>query len=321
MLIILTKPCGIHPFNSEWVKYYAGKITGKKRGPEMVALSLSRGLDELGVPHLLNPFFVPHSMPHQKEKDFTLHVVSGARTLEWALRMKKAGKIEKLIAGPAISVVPADHNSILNNPLIDKIVFPGQWTKDFFSSIDPYFKNKIEVWPAGVRSDVTTSSRNNGSGIIYCKSVTPEIRQTVTHELDAQKIKYVVFGYGNFRQADYFSALEKADWMIYLSPSESQGIALQEAWIRDVPTLVWNPGSWNYQSPKNSKKYSWSDSRISAPYLNAESGQAFGSASDFKYSFGVFLQKLASFTPRAYCMESLTDIKSAERFLEIIGQK
>ncbi len=315
MIIILTKPIGFHPFNSEWLKYYAGKITGKRRGPEMVAQSLSRGLIELGVPHRLNPFFVPHSMPHQIEKDFIVHVVSGARTLQWALKLKRKGKIARLIAGPAISVVPEDHNSILKNPLIDTIVFPGQWTKDFFSSIDPYFKNKIEVWPAGVRSDVPASNRKNGHGIIYCKSVTPEIRETVARELEAKKINHTIFEYGNFRQSDYFSALEKADWMIYLSPSESQGIALQEAWIRDVPTLVWNPGVWKYQ------KYSWKDSLISSPYLSPESGMTFTTAVDFKPDFKKFLQQLPKFTPRIYCMKNLTDIRSAQRFLEIIGRK
>src|ERR1700679_3783472 len=185
MLIILTRPCGIHPCNAEWVKYYAARISGKRRGPEMVARSLSRGLDELGIPHLLNPLFVPHSislaasnnaLPHQTEKDFTVHVVGGAKTLEWALRMKKAGEIKTLIAGPAISVVPDENNSILKNPLIDKIVLPSQWTKDLYVSFDEYYKNTIEVWPAGVQANVAASNRKNGRGVVYCKFVPAEIK-------------------------------------------------------------------------------------------------------------------------------------------------
>jgi len=322
MLIILTKPCGFHPFNSEWLKYYAGKITGKHRGPEMVAQSLSRGLTELGVPHRLNPFFVPFFIPSdvKPKKNFTVHVVSGAKTLQWALKLKQKGKIARLIAGPAISVVPDDHNSILKNPLIETIVFPGQWTKDFFSSIDPYFKNKIEVWPAGVRANVAVSSRKNSGGIVYFKFTPLEIRKAIIHELATHDISYKTFEYGNFKQADYFAALEKADWMIHLSPSESQGIALQEAWIRDVPTLVWNPGVWKYQAT-DGKKYSWNDALISAPYLTAESGMTFANAWDFKTAFEKFAGQLQTFTPRAYCMKTLTDMQSTKRFLEIIAQK
>jgi hypothetical protein len=314
MLTILTKPSGIHPFNSEWAKYYAGKITGKRRGPEMVAQSLSRGLCELNVAHQLNPFFINFTKNGE-----TIHVINGAKTLKWALTFKKTGKIKKLIVGPAISVVPADHDSILSNPLIDKIVFPGQWTKDFFASIDPSFKEKIEIWPAGVQSKVTVSSRKNGIGIVYAKFITPEMKKNIIDRLDTRKMKYEIFEYGTFKQADYFAALEKSDWMIYLSPSESQGIALQEAWIRDVPTLVWDVGVWNYKTAE--KTYSWKTPLVSAPYLSSESGMAFSNTAGFSDACAQFMQNISSFSPRAYCMKALTDIKIAKRFLEIIGQK
>jgi hypothetical protein len=268
------------------------------------------------VPHRFNPFFLK-----KLGADDLVHVINGAKTLEWALHLKSAGKISTLIAGPAISVVPEDHDSILRNPLIDKIVFPGQWTKDFFSSIDPYYKTKIEVWPAGVCAGVNISNRKNGRGIVYFKFAPTEIRETIMRELATRNISYTAFEYGNFKQADYFSALETADWMIYLSPSESQGIALQEAWIRDVPTLVWDPGVWNYQATPTAKKYSWPNSLISAPYLRAESGMAFANAGDFKTSFEKFLQKIPAFIPRTYCLRTLTNTKSAGRFLEIIAQK
>ena len=313
MITLLTKPTGIHPFNSEWVKYYASKMTGKRRGPEMVARSLSRGLDELSVAHRFNPFFL-----RKLDAGDVVHIINGAQTLEWALRLKSSGKIGTLIAGPAISVVPEDHNSILRNPLIDTIVFPGQWTKDFFSSVDPYYKNKIEVWPAGVQSNVDASNRNNGRGIVYFKSVTPEIRATVIASLAEKHIAYDSFEYGQFNQADYFAALETSDWMIYLSPSESQGIALQEAWIRDVPTLVWDCGVWNYQASPSGKKYSWKTPLVSAPYLSPESGMTFANAASFKTSFEHFIQKLPTFAPRAYCMHKLTDVESAARFLQIL---
>jgi len=278
----------------------------------MVALSLSRGLNELNVPHRLNPFFLKIG------KGDVVHVVGGAKTLAWAIRLKSAGKITRLIAGPTISIVPEDHNSILRNPLIDTIVFPGQWTKDFFSSIDPYYKNKIEIWPAGVQSNVGTSNRKNGRGIVYFKFTPPEIREAVTRHLTAQKITRDTFEYGSFKQADYFKALETADWMIYLSPSESQGIALQEAWIRDVPTLVWDPGAWNYQASPDSKKYSWKTPLVSAPYLSVESGMPFTGADDFAATFENFNQKLPVLTPRIYCMKKLTDRESASRFLQIL---
>jgi hypothetical protein len=49
---------------------------------------------------------------------------------------------------------------------------------------------------------------------------------------------------------------------IYLQTTETQGMALQEARMMNVPTFVWNRGYF-----KN-KYLFWADSKISAPYLD-----------------------------------------------------
>ena len=100
--------------------------------------------------------------------------------------------------------------------------------------------------------------------------------------------------------------------MIYLSESESQGLALQEAWIRNVPTLVWDGGYWQCG------KYKWQGSS-SAPYLTKDCGMFFKGKEDFINKFETFLKNLPNFQPREYSLENFTDETATKNYLKIIN--
>jgi len=102
--------------------------------------------------------------------------------------------------------------------------------------------------------------------------------------------------------------------MIYLVESESQGLALAEAWLRNVPTFVWNRGYWQYGN------YSWRDDKISAPYLTDECGLFFRDYNDFKEKLPLFLTKLSQFQPRKYALNNFIDVITTRKYLEIINE-
>lgn len=177
--------------------------------------------------------------------------------------------------------------------------------------MSPELTNKITVWPAGVEN-VGISNKDKNMCLVYKKNCPEEILNSVEKSLKERKIKYKVLTYGNFNQNDFFNALSQSKYMIYLSPSESQGLALNEAWIRDVPTLVWDRGYWQY------KDHTFKHSLISAPYLTPETGLAFVDTEDFNKTLEDFLTTLPTFTPRKYSLEHFTDKVSAKLLIDSI---
>ncbi len=285
---------------------FLNEMMGSNRGPESVVRSLKRGLKELEIPYRLNP--------SKKALTKTVHVLRGAEALKEAINLKREGIISKLIAGPNITVTPFEEQGLYLSPEIDCIVFPSEWPKNFFISLVPELAPKIKIWSAGVLTPSHVASIDiNQDILIYQKNAPSSLLSHIEKTLKKNSLSYRVLRYNKFRQEDYFRLLEKSRLLIYLSESESQGLALQEAWIRNVPTLVWNRGFWQYGS------YSWSDSKISAPYLTDEAGMFFRNEDDFENKLISFMNELKNFTPREYALARFTDHQSALQLIDIIN--
>ena len=295
-----------NPLKKEFWKWIARKILKKYSGPDAVLDSLKRGLTELQVPFKINPLFT--------KKDSVVHVLSSIKVLEQMIQKKKKGDIKKLIAGPNLVIHPHDNNKILNSEEIDTILVVSQWTYEFYSKHLSEIKEKLSIWPAGVKIPPESSKTKKEYCIIYKKNVSDDIFNTAVLNLKKNNIDYVLLNYSNFNQKKYFDLLNEASFMIYLQEVESQGIALQEAWIRNVPTLVWNKESFVY--PNGEKVFG----NIAAPFLTEECGLFFKDKGDFEEKLDLFLKNIDKFQPRRYCMENLSDKKSAEIYVKILNQ-
>jgi len=287
-----------------WFKKYIKNHFLHYGGPSAVLESLIRGFDILNIDYQLNP----------KTKDISdiVCVISGADALKWAVEAKKQGKIKKIIAGPNIAVTPEDAGGILLDEAIDLVIVPSQWVKDFYSSFKTGFNKKIRVWPAGVKIYPESKQERKGC-LIYKKSIDEELFDFIIQYLKSQNIDYKVIKYRKYKKEKYFKLLNKVKFAIFLSESESQGLALQEAWARNIPTLVWNRGYWQY------KQYKWQGSS-SAPYLNDGCGMFFEDRDDFENKLNIFIKNLPNFKPREYSLENFTDKVSAQNYLKIINE-
>lgn len=307
MLTIITYPPGI--FSSARIKGVLKLALGRQSGPRGVLESLKRGLKENGVPFQINP-------PTGRIKNTDIvHVPSGVDALRYALRLKREGKISKLIAGPNISVLPADYGGILLDEAIDIILQPSEWTKDLYLFLAPSLEKKVKVWAAGV-SDASTipsaQEMNNKRNevLIFQKNAPDELVAAVETLLGQENFVYKKIVYGSFKMEEYFKLLDACKFMIYLSPSESQGLAIHQSWMRDVPTFVWDRGYFEYAGGKR-----FEAANISAPYLTSRSGMSFHGQADLEEKFSAFIQRLPQFDPRAYSLELFTDKKSALAYL------
>jgi len=300
MLYIYTENLFLYSKIKNFVKFLFGK---KTRGPQAVEESLVLGLAELGVDFKVN----------RKIEDSceTSCVLNGEKTLRWAIRQKKLGKIKKLVAGPNVAVTPLDSNGLIMSPEIDKYLVPAQWSVNWWTTFNAEWAKKLDVWPAGVR-DEGNLKNENGIALIFQKNAPEELLGQIGQILLKQGIKFRVISYGKFDRKEYFNLLQKSKYMIYLSQSESQGLALHEAWMANVPTLVWNRGFMEY------KDYRWEDEKISAPYLSPETGMFFSGENDFEQKLRAFLDGYKSFRPREFSLKNFTNKISAQKFLQII---
>ncbi len=298
------------------VKKAVKKILGRHGGgPEAVLASLRRGLTQLGVKYVLNKT-IPNGID-------TACVLNGPDTLAWAVAQKQKGKIKKIIAGPNIVVTPLDFNSLILSPYIDRYVVPAQWSVDWWSSLTPKLKPKLALWPAGVHD--TGEHRDPDGPILVFKKITSGMPKALQEEtqslwehiqtiLTKNNFAFRTVNYSvNLGQGDFFKKMSSSKFMIYLSTNESQGLALHEAWMANLPTLVWNRQKLEYGG------FVWQDSKLSAPYMTDQAGMFFLGQSDFETRLGEFIKNYQNFTPRDYSLKNFTDKISAQKYLDLIN--
>jgi len=289
-----------------WLRKYIKNHFFHYGGPSAVLESLIRGFNILNVDYQLNP----------KTKDISdiVCVISGVDALKWAIKAKKQGKIKKIIAGPNIVITPKDAEGILLNEAIDLVIVPSQWVKDFYVSFRSSFGKKIKVWAAGVEICSESDERRKGC-LVYKKDVDENLFKFIIEYLKSKNIDYKIIKYGRYKKEKYFGLLNKVKFMIYLQEVESQGIALLEAWMRNVPTLAWNQGYFEYK--KVGKKVF---GNISAPYLTKECGMFFKDFNDFKEKLPIFLDNINHLKSRGYVINNFSNEVVAKNYLKIIKE-
>jgi hypothetical protein len=270
-------------------------------GPDAVAASLYRGLTLQGVDYSVN----------QRATADTVCVLADPEALRYAIRAKEAGVFKKVVAGPNVVHNPNSEAALIRHPSIDAIVVPSQWNKDWWVSMAPELAPRLHPWPAGVSEEIRPSSHVGGA-IVYVKSECGMTNALIAH-LEAAGLPTRVLRYGTFTHEEYLESLRTARILIYLSQAESQGVALSEAWMADVPTLVWNPGFFSING------FEWRDPALSAPYLTPDCGAFFTNTGEFSAELQKFLAAPSLYAPRNYCARSLSDAASAARYLSIIN--
>lgn len=292
------------------VKHLLFKLTRQTRylpygGPSSVIRSLRRGLFEINASYRFDPW--------QHKVTETVGVIRGIATLRWAIEQKKKGFIRTIVAGPNIVVTPLEDDHLIQEPEIDRIVVPSQWNKNWWVSFDQALEQRITPWAAGV-TDHGTGRDAKGVCIIYAKQADEKLFHKIIESLWTHKLPIVVSNYGQFMQHEYFRILKKARMMVYLSDFESQGIAIHEAWMADVPTLIYDGGEMRYAD------YVWYDSNIAAPYFDPQCGISFKNFEDFESRLIEFMEKYDSFTPRRYSLAHFTNTICARKYIDIVEE-
>ena len=267
-------------------------------GPNQVALNLIESLKKSKIKFNINPFC---------EKDIAeiSVVLSGKKKLQQCIYLKNKNIIKHLVAGPNLVVTPNEFEYILFSREIDKIIVPSSWVKNLYNKFG-IASEKIFIWFSGVNIFENKNKKKNKK-LIYIKN-NKKIKKTCLNYNKKINYKFKLIRYGYYEKESYYNLLNRSILMVYFGSTESQGIAMQEAWSMNVPTLVFRNETFVY----NKKKYLGN----SSPYLTSSCGFLFQSIQQFKNKFNLIIN--SRLYPRKWIKKNMSQKKSLDKLLYII---
>lgn len=251
--------------------------------------------------------------PSRKNAERTvLYVAANWRTLRDAIEMKSSGKVDKIVTGP-IGESVADFNNIIMDKAIDVEVFPCRWYAEQYRceaaamGLD-FSKVNIKIWPVGVDHIKWTPLNEKNDvrprkALVYLKGQGIAMREQTEEALREADIEYKEIYCGSHVQQEYKEMLEWCDFMVYLGHSETQGIALAQAWSMNRQTLVYEPESLLALG------------REAAPYLSDMTGRRWRDIDDLKK----ILNDMPPTSPRQWVLSNMTNAIAFGNFLDIVN--
>lgn len=311
-LTILTDPVGTVKANTRlWIK--KNILHRRWGGHPAVTRSLIEGFEKIGYEdYNLNPFF---------ESDIAerVHVLAGVKSLQYAIELKRRGKIKFLSAGPNVVSFSTDYNGLIASPEVDLYLQPSQWACNCHIERRPDLAGRCVPWPAGVDLSIlepTKYNRKEGQVLLYHKYESDQFAFRVETLLKRKGYRVICVRYGSYIFEDYIKALGESEFAVVVARQESQGLYLVEAWAMGVPTLCFEPHCcrWNYSD----ETYDfWGSS--TAPYLTETTGAEWFELSELETLLDNMEQIKEKADPRKWVEEHMTDEICAENFLRCIG--
>ena len=195
------------------------------------------------------------------------------------------------------------------------ILVPAPWVAPVLQSRMKVSLKQIRIWASGVDTDFW--KRENGmrqNVLIYRKNDHSDDLKTALEFLKKENIPFKVFEYGKYRQQAFKKYLNNSIAAIWLAGTESQGMALLQAWSMDVPTLVRRKDT--YFDEIGSALFP----ATSAPYLTSETGCFSETESLTVIDLENFFCSISEFKPREHVMQNFTLDKKIQEALSLLPE-
>jgi glycosyltransferase involved in cell wall biosynthesis len=285
-------------------------------GARRVFINLTRGLDRLGVPYRANDF------GYNKQHEEALVCLIGQPQL-----LHNFKPHTPMIFGPALYNHPVDDESLPRRHAIKRVVVPSAWVEAMFRKVWPTL---VSVWPVGIDTERWTPAggARDVDILVYEKLFRDRDRHRVEMvepmiaELRRQGLTIEYMRYGHYRERELFALSQRARAMIYLSPHETQGIAVEQMMSANVPILVWDPGG-EWQSLEYLLRGVRFGPVTSVPYWDDRCGVKFTGIDDFRDAFARFWPGVQSgrFAPRQMILDNgLTLEISAQAYVDLVDK-
>lgn len=226
---------------------------------------------------------------------------------------------KKFIFGPHFSVFPDQKLSILNNKCKNAIyIQPSKWVVELWRNMKAEIVLPIKSFPFPVNTNKfkPIEGINKTEVFLYYKRRNPEELNFIINYLKDKNINFKKFDYmQRYNEEDYLNTLQNSKYGIVLDAHESQGFAIEEALSCNVPLLVWNTTTM-------AQEYGFNYENIpctTIPYWDNKCGEFFYNQEEFIATFDLFLNKLNTYNPRQYILDTLSTEVCANRWKELFN--
>lgn len=294
-----------HKYQPYFLRKLLTKLFWKERttcsGPDSVSRSLLHGLDMHNIKYNYNR--------HINQKYDNVIVLSGIENVRLAINNKLRSKYKRIFVGPNVVILPNQYNHILEDSNIDGILVPSQWVKKIYAKYSPSIRNRIFIFYSGIDNNLWKSTNKNKEIVLLYskKAENTVIYKKVKKYLDYKQIAYRVLRYGEYSLNQYKELLDEAKYAIFFSQSESQGIALAEAWSMNVPTFPYDCKKWEYEGH--------TENASSCPYLSRDTGKSWQRFNEIKEIIDNFSK--TNYYPSRWVNHNITDKISVANLLNI----
>ncbi|HEY2871709.1 MAG TPA: glycosyltransferase family 1 protein [Reyranella sp.] len=287
----------------------------RAHGARRVFLNLTAGLDRIGVPYRVNDF------GHVKNNQEDLVCLLGQPHL-----LHRFEHHTPMMFGTALYNHPVDDEHLPRRHMLRQVLVPSDWVKVMFSKSWP---DIVSVWPVGIDTDrwapSTADSKKTIDVVVYEKlfrerdRFLAELVEPMMADLRRRGLSVHYLRYGSYRERELMTLSQTARSMIYLSPHETQGIALEQMLSANVPVVAWDPGG-DWQSLEYLLRGVRYRPVTTVPYWDERCGEKFTSAADFGDAFSRFWRgvETESYAPRQMILDKgLTLEAAAQAYTEL----
>ncbi|MBI3508063.1 MAG: class I SAM-dependent methyltransferase [Chlamydiia bacterium] len=273
----------------------------KSHSHQAVANSVIRGLKQVATDYNVDPLCVDAVKAHVV---ITGDEFAGLQAYEW----KKQGRIQRLFIGP--NFAPSIQNFFITWPLIDGFLGNSAWYENNLVRFFPTLKNRLCPWFAGIDPEEWKPSggQKQKKALYYYKS--GEVQGDIPALLRKWGYEVLLIRYGSYTPQQFKQALEESAVAIFVSQSETQGLALAEAWSMNVPVFAWNP-----KTPHEWDGLLWTDTS-SCPYLNSMVGQEWQTLEQLEQLLQSF--DPSEYQPRRWVLLHMSDKVSVEKLFSYV---
>jgi hypothetical protein len=286
-------------------KYIGGEADHGHKGAKR---SLVDGLQHIGVNFNVNPMYL-------HEVGDVVHIMAGETfVLDQVIPLKQRGLVKKIIVGPNFGEFCRAGSPYVYDEHIDGVLSLADWTiSGFMRSYPDFDPTKIKKWFSGVDAWFWRPvSQEKGRHVLVYDKWQPELADVVEVMLRDYGWIPLRVSYGSYTIDQFKELLQQVQFAVFLSYSESQGLALAESWSMDVPTLV-----WNCKGPHSYQGIYYPDSSA-CPFMTPATGLPWKNMQEFAVYLEHIEELLPQFSPRQWVLRHMTDEISVRALLDII---
>ncbi len=290
--------------------YHAASKGQVASGFEVAFRSLALALDRAGYKVIVNDYALARRNP-----TYPIGIAGYPQILEhWKLP-------NPAVLGPGLLDHPSLAPDLMNDARFRSYIVPGEWMRAIFARS---YGERCAVWTAGIDTSAWPDMRAEPKDIdvlVYDKIVWKDpsyeasIVAPLLRALDARKKKYHRIRYRHYVHAEFLALLARSRVMAFLSETETQGIAYQEAMACNVPILAWDNGWW-----LDRQRFHGDTVRLPAssiPHFDDRCGISFRDASGIETAVDAMFGRATAFEPRQFVEDRLSLAVSAARYVEL----